>query len=154
MADTVTPTFESVSPEPAKRGPGRPKGSRNKTAPATATGTAADIRQAIATLESMYDLAAMGLMLAGLTETATAWVAATDDLKRTNEDALKAAPRLAKAIARVGSTGGSATFFLTHGVAFAGVFATARTEFAAKRAERAEAPDEPVRDNVSAFPGV
>lgn len=160
MSDPVTPTFESLSPEPPKRGPGRPKGSRNKTTAApTASGTAADIRQAMATLDSVYDMASVGLLMLGLPDTATAWADASTNLRKTNEDALKASPRLARAIARAGSTGGAGAFFITHIVALASVMSVGRGELAerqaAKEAATSQATQETnVTDISSRIPGM
>lgn len=131
----------------AKRGPGRPKGATTKTAP-TATAVNADVRQALATLESMYKVVGLGLMMVG-PATAVEWMEQTEKLKETNEDALKAAPKLAKWIANTGTAGGAATFLLAHGMAFASVAGVARGELREKAQERAA--NRPEQQETSQF---
>ena len=124
-----------------KRGPGRPKGSTTKSAP-TATAVSADVRAAKATLESMYKVVGIGLMAAGLTRTAEAWVDQVETLSASNEDALKSSPKLAKWLANVGSTGGAATLIIMHGMAAVSVVSVARDELAERRPTK-PVPQEP-----------
>lgn len=153
MSDSP-PVFRIEDDEPQpKRGPGRPRKDANSSAPApkpTATALNADVRKAMATLDSGYNLVATGLTLFGLTESAKDWINSAEQLKATNEDALKASPKLAKAIANAGSTGGAATFLLTHGMAFASLFSVLRAEIADKRAD-AILKEHPVPDDPTAF---
>lgn len=109
---------------------GRPPGSVNKPANATASN---DVKNAMSALDNAYNLIAMGLTIAGLTDTATAWAMAAEGLRASNENALKSAPKLAKAIANVGSTGGAATLIISHAVAFYGVVNVARSELQERR---------------------
>jgi hypothetical protein len=133
MADTPPKTF-TIDDEP-KRGRGRP--ATGAAAPkVTVTATTQDVKKAMATLDSGYNLVATGLMLFGLERSAAEWADSAEQLKLTNEDALKASPKLAKAIASAGSTGGSATFLVTHGMALFGLFTTLRSELADKRADK------------------
>lgn len=153
MADKP-PTFviEDDEPQP-KRGPGRPRkdaSSAPSTPRTTATAINADVRKAMATLDSGYNLVATGLTLFGLTKSAEDWISSAEQLKATNEDALKASPKLAKAIANAGSTGGAATFLLTHGMALASLFGVLRSEIADKRADAILA-EHPVPDDPTAF---
>jgi hypothetical protein len=152
--DSVKPTPQTVRIElPARKGPGRPKGSTTKSAP-TATAVNADVRQALATLESLYNMVGLGLGAFGLTETLGKWIEQTERLKATNEDALKAAPKVAKFLASTGTAGGSATFLITHAMAFGTVALVAREEVA----QRFPAKDKPVSRetspdaNVTQFP--
>lgn len=142
MADTapkgtnpVTIQVETAPTDSAPKRRGRPPGSTNKN-PANATASA-DVKNAMSTLDNAYDLIGMGLMLAGLTNTATAWISSAEGLRATNESALKSAPKLARAIANIGSTGGAATLIISHAVAIYGVINVARTELAERR-ENAE----------------
>lgn len=132
MSDTA-PKF-SIDDDAPKRSPGRPKGSTaaNKLA---ATATPADVKKAMATLESAYNLVATGLTLFGLEKSAEDWINSAEQLARSNEDALKASPALAKRIASAGSTGGAATFLVTHAMAFASLAGVLRSELADKRAD-------------------
>lgn len=146
MADTPPkPLTVTVEAPPAeKRGPGRPKGSGTKTASA---GPATDVKKALATLNSAYNLIATGLMAAGMTKTAEVWAETAADLAKTNEDALNASPKLAKMLASTGSLGGTSTFIVTHVMAATSVAVVARNELAERRA--AKAGEE---DNVTPFP--
>lgn len=134
---TAPITFDiSNDKAPASAAPkrrGRPPGSTNKAKTAPSATDAATLKQALATMESLYSVTTAGLLMFGLTETATAWAASTEDLTKTNEDALKAAPRLAKAIANAGSVGGATTFVVAHVMAIAGVMRIASNELAARR---------------------
>jgi hypothetical protein len=93
----------------------------------------------MSTLDSAYNLIATGLVIAGLEQTAVEWADSAEQLKSTNEDALKASPKLARMIANAGSTGGGATLLLTHGMALAGLFKTAQRELVSKREQAREA---------------
>ena len=140
--DTKIPSFNIETPSATpKRGPGRPKGSTTTTPNNTVVNR--DVKQAMATLDSFYNIVSTGLLMTGLHETMGEWSSSAEQLKTTNEDALKAAPKLAKWIANAGTTGGSATFILTHGMAFAGVFAIARKELASKVKAQPTAEDTP-----------
>ena len=135
MSDTA-PKFtvnDSGAATPPRRG--RPPGSKNKT---TATGTVskADVDKAMAVLESGYNLITTGLVIAGLTDTATSWIESADSLNKSNRDALTASPKVTKAIISSGDVGGSLTFFITHGMAFAGLARSVSVELAARRAAR------------------
>jgi hypothetical protein len=125
-------TFEDKKPR------GRPPGSKTKTAP-TATQVNADVRQALATLESMYNMVSTGLLLGGFMDTFAVWQEQADKLSKTNEDALKSAPKLAAWIARAGSTGGAATLIIGHGMAAFAVAGTLRGELV-ERQKRATPP--------------
>lgn len=128
MADT--PPKVTVSVEPEKRGPGRPKGSTS--APKSA-GPATDVKKALATLNSAYNLIATGLMAAGLEKTASAWAETAADLSKTNEDALNSSPKLAKMLASTGEVGGSGAFIVTHTMATFSMMMIARAELAERR---------------------
>lgn len=157
MTDTA-PTFSiSETPTTNKRR-GRPPGSTNKPKGAV---TKADVDAAMSTLESGYNLITTGLVMFGFTDTATAWAESAAELSKTNRDALTASPRIVKAIISTGETGGSVTFFLTHGMAVAGLVKSFNGELAARRAERAanepqpEAPAyDPRQDDPSYIPGL
>jgi len=153
MTDNLNFSIEDdkapASAAPKKRGPGRPKGSTN--AAKNASATAADVRQAMATLESLYDFTAAGLVMFGFNDSAASWVESAARLKATNEDALKAAPKLAATIARMGQTGGTATFIIAHVMAVSSLLRSVQGEVAERRRAAAEAAERP--DNVSDFPG-
>lgn len=152
MSADKAPTFEIPTPA-QRRGPGRPKGAT--AAKTTATASNAEIKQAMATLESFYNIVATGLLLTGMHSTLAEWTTSAEQLKATNEDALKAAPKLAHWIANAGSTGGSATFVLTHGMAFAGIAGVARTELAARREALQEAARKSAQEtNPDYVPGL
>lgn len=128
MSDTAPKI--TISADPPKRGPGRPR--KEDAAPrpvvASSTATPADVKKALATLDSAYNLVATGLVVMGLDRSANEWVDSAEQLKKTNEDALKASPKLAKAIASTGSTGGSLTFMVTHSMAVFGLFRVVQSE--------------------------
>jgi len=127
-------TINDAKPElKADRKPRVNASAAPKTAPTA--GTPADVKKAMATLDSAYNMVATGLMVFGLPDTANVWIESAEQLKVSNEDALKASPKLAKAIASAGSTGGAATLIITHVMAFASVFAVMRAEMQAKRGE-------------------
>lgn len=141
---TIDTDTAPKSAAPKKRG--RPPGSTN--AAKTATATAADVRQAMATLESAYDFTTVALTMFGFTSTAVAWVESANRLKATNEDALKAAPKLAASIARMGQVGGTTAFMVSHIMAVGGLIRGVQSEILQRRAEAdAERPD-----NVTDFP--
>lgn len=129
-ADKITPSFE-VEPAAKKepegaRGRGRPKGSTNAARSATAVN--ADVKQALASLDMLYELVATGLLMWGKPQTATVWASKSQSLRETNENALKAAPKLAKMLATAGSTSGTITFLTTHVVAFGALAVTLQLE--------------------------
>lgn len=113
--DNKTPSF-TFEPE-TKRAPGRPKGSPNKTRTAPTATSAADIRQALATMDTLYHAIGMGLLMSGLHKSLDLWSAQTVKLQEQNESALKSAPKLAKFISNAGQTGGAATFLAAHAMA-------------------------------------
>lgn len=133
MSDTAPKFTVADSATPPRRGPGRPPGSKNKT---TASVSKADVDKAMAVLESGYNLITTGLVIAGLTDSATAWIDSAESLNKSNRDALTASPKITKAIISSGDAGGSLTFFITHGMALAGLARAVTTELAARRAER------------------
>lgn len=161
MTTPLSFVIDDKPPASAKRGPGRPKGSTNKPRATSGATDASTLKQALASLDSLYNLTTVGLTMVGLTATAEAWTAQTDDLRKSNEEALKAAPRLAAAIANAGSVGGATAFFAAHVMAVAPVMMLARMELATRRAARdaenaANAPHEtdiPVQD-TSNIPGM
>jgi hypothetical protein len=109
----------------------------------------------MATLDSFYNLIATGLMMTGLHVTMKEWVDGAESLKLSNEDALKAAPKLASWIANAGSTGGATTFILTHGMVLAGVVTTARTELTERRTAAAtESQADTAPTDPSYIPGL
>jgi hypothetical protein len=135
LTDT-TPNFTISSLDSQTKKRGRPAGSKNKsTTPPTATQVNADIKQALATLETAYNLIATGLVMTGLNHSLESWIESAEGLKKSNEDALRAAPKLAHWIANAGSTGGAATFVITHGMAFATLYSVAREELSERRAQ-------------------
>lgn len=136
MSDTAPKfTVNDSGTTPPRRGPGRPPGSKNKT---TSTGvTRAEVDKAMAVLESGYNLITTGLVIAGLTDTATSWIESAESLNKSNRDALTASPKVVKAIISSGDVGGSLTFFITHGMALAGLARAMNVELAARRAARA-----------------
>lgn len=136
MSDTPPKFTVSVEDKPpVKRGPGRPPGSRNKTTPA-GTVSKADVDKAMAVLDSGYNLITTGLVIMGLTDTATSWIDSAESLNKSNRDALTASPKVTKAIISSGDVGGSLTFFITHGMALAGLARSVTVELAARRAAR------------------
>ena len=145
MPEDKAPNLDGapLSFEVPKRGPGRPAGSKTKSAP-TATQVSADVRAAKATLESMYKIVGLGLMTFGLTRSAEEWMEQTTTLSAANEDALKASPKLAKWLANAGSTGGATTLIVMHGMAIANVAGIAREELAERRPAQPRA-QEPVQ---------
>jgi len=146
MADTPPKIVVEDSP-PAKRGPGRPKGSTNKATTPIAADTR-DVKKALATLNGAYNLIATGMMALGLTETAKAWAETAEDLNKTNADALQAAPKLARMIAAGGSVGGAGTFLVTHFMAVASISTLARKEYLDRKAEKL-LNDTPVPDDTA-----
>ncbi|QWY84664.1 hypothetical protein SEA_BADULIA_11 [Microbacterium phage Badulia] len=153
MSDTAPKFTVSTAPtdKPAKRGPGRPPGSTNKTKE-PATVTKAEVDKAMATLESSYNLITTGLVMFGLTDSATVWVESSAELEKTNRDALTASPKITKAIIQTGNTGGSFTFLLTHGMAFAGLAKAVNIELAARRASAAQEARKDAGEEFSAAP--
>lgn len=149
MSEPISFTIDTdtapKSAAPKKRG--RPAGSTN--AAKSASATASDVRQAMATLESLYDFTTVGLTMFGFTTTAEQWVAQSAHLKATNEDALKAAPKLAASIARMGQVGGTTAFMVAHVMAVGNLVRSVQAEVFARRAaaEREARPD-----NVTDFP--
>lgn len=145
MTDTApTPADDKAPqltiPSPPKRGRGRP--AKEDTAPRTVKPSAtptADVKKAMSTLDSAYTMIATGLMVLGLDKTAAEWVDTSEQLNKTNEAALIAAPKLAKRIASAGETGGGAQFFVTHALAIAGVVRIAQGELTERRIIAAEA---------------
>lgn len=137
MSDTPPGSEKFTIATPPKRAPGRPAGSKTapdkrptSQKPTTPTG---DVKQAVAVLDSSYSMIALGLMSFGLSETANEWSERADTLRASNVESLTAAPKLAKMIAGVGTTGGAAAFLLAHTIAFGSVFAVGRAELAHKR---------------------
>lgn len=142
--DEKTPNFGTpkISAAPAKgpRGRGRPPGTPNKPKTADAPTTNAEVDQAMQVLESMYDFLGMGLMMGQLPATASHLEEQREGLRASNEKALRAAPKLCRSIARVGSTGGSATFLMTNAMLAYGLWNVANREIDNKRhAKEAEA---------------
>lgn len=127
--DTDTP------PASAKPRRGRPPGSKNRT---TASGTtdAATLKQALATLDSLYSFTASGLLMLGLPQTAMDWAESAEKLSKTNGEALKASPRLAKAIANAGNVGGATTFVVAHAMAISSLVQGVNRELAARRIDQ------------------
>lgn len=125
---TITDAKDSA---PKKRG--RPAGSTNKT---PASGPAADVAKAMATLDNAYNMVATGLVMFGLNQSAETWVDSAEQLKATNKDALTASPKVAAYIANAGTAGGAGTLLLTHGMAFAGLAKIVNSELAERRAAR------------------
>lgn len=126
--DTDTPP---ASEKPRR---GRPPGSKNRTPVARSTATdAATLKQALATLDSLYEFASVGLLMLGLPQTATDWAESAERLSKTNEEALKAAPKLARAIANAGNVGGATTFVVAHVMAVSSVVQGVNRELAARR---------------------
>ncbi|UVG34187.1 hypothetical protein SEA_LUZDEMUNDO_11 [Microbacterium phage LuzDeMundo] len=154
MTDTAPKFTVSTAPadKPAKRGPGRPPGSTNKATKEPATVTKAEVDKAMATLESSYNLITTGLVMFGLTDSATAWVESSEELNKTNRDALTASPKITKAIIQTGNTGGSFTFLLTHGMAFAGLAKAVNIELAARRASAAQEARKDAGDEFNIAP--
>lgn len=144
MAEPVTFTINDAKDAPKNER--KPRVAQTATPKATVSAATADVKKAMATLDSAYNMVATGFVMFGLTETGNAWIDAAEQLKLTNEDALKASPKLAKAIAGAGSTGGAATFILTHAMALAGVFGALRKELAERRvtAETEQSFEQPV----------
>lgn len=148
-----------ASATPKRRG--RPPGSTNKPKAAQGATDASTLKQALASLDSLYKVTTLGLTMVGLTDTAETWANRVDDLQKSNEDALKAAPRLAAAIANAGSVGGATAFFAAHVMALAPVMMVARIELAERRATRAaeaaanapDVTDVPVQD-ATFIPGI
>ena len=136
------PSF-TITDDAPRRKPGRPKGSTNTSTTATAINQ--DVKKALATLDSIYSLMGTGLMVMGLSQSATDWADSAEQLSKTNEDALRANPKLAKMIGNIGSTGGSITFFITHGMAVLSLAKTVRNEIQDKRLE-SELAKTPVPD--------
>lgn len=139
MSDPVEFVINEAKPAPkvkADKAPGTFAKPAAKAAPSTAT--TADVRKAMAALDTMYNFVSMGLMMFGLTETASEWADSADTLKSTNEEALKAAPKLAKTIANFGETGGSSAFVITHVLAIGGVVRIGMKEVASKTADKEE----------------
>lgn len=146
MADPIAPKFElEDSAAPIKRGPGRPKGS-TKAAKATVT-TSADVKAALASLDMVYELIGTGLLIWGKPASLSVWQSKSATLRESNENALKAAPKLAKFLASAGSTGGAITLLTTHAVAFGALAMTLQIEIAMGREE-----GEPANDDTA--PGV
>jgi len=144
-------SIDDRPPTTVKRAPGRPKGSTNKPRATASATDAATLKQALASLDSLYDFTTLGLTMFGFAETASEWVTAAESLRATNEDALKASPRLAQAIARAGSVGGATTFFIAHAVALGGVMRSAQAELRARNvATEPKTSDDPT---VIPFPG-
>lgn len=129
-----TPPASSAD-APQKRGPGRPRGSSNAKKPAAGSTDQKTLTQALATMDSLYDLASGGLMLIGLPATAQSWVEQAERLKASNKETLKASPKLAASIANAGSVGGATTFFVAHAMALGTVAMIARQELALRRAQ-------------------
>jgi len=145
-----TPSSAFQWSAPAKRAPGRPKGSRNrpkedappssaKPSAAKPTATQAEIKQALATLESLYGMLGTGLLLTGHPMTATAWADQAEKLTKTNEDYLKASPRLVKMINSTGEVSGVFGFIAAHAAAALPVGAVFMMERASKAAQNEEA---------------
>ena len=128
------PDFK-LTDTPPKRGPGRPRKDGTSAKPSTAA-SAADVKKALATLDSAYDLIATGLLIAGFTDSAKSWVDSVANLQASNAAALNASPALARSISRVGSTGGAMTFYVTNGMALAGVYKSVMAELAERRLAR------------------
>lgn len=114
-----------------------------------ATATTAEVKQAMRTLESAYNAISLGMTILGLTQSATVWSEQAESLSKSNESTLTAAPKLAKAIASAGNTGGAGAFLLAHAMAIAPVVPLVRDELARsalagrlaqRRQEAAEAP--------------
>lgn len=139
-----TPDF--VIQDSAK-GRGRPRKDTPPTGAATPTptprpktqATTAEVKQAVRTLESGYSAIALGLMMLGLEQSATLWAEQAETLAKSNEASLTAAPKLAKAIARSGNTGGAGAFILAHALAIAPVIPVVRAELATSVVGRAVA---------------
>lgn len=139
--DTTTPKFENVkvgqtAPAKGPRGRGRPPGSPNKPKNATDPVTNAEVDQAIQVLESMYDFLGMGLVMGQLPATAGHLADQRDDLRNSNEKALRASPKLCRSIARVGTTGGTGVFLMTNAMLAFGLWNVANREIDAKRAAK------------------
>jgi len=152
--DKITPPTKFTINDTKTAPRGRPPGSRNKTTPPTSQKSAtptADVRQALATLESAYKMVALGLVMTGMHETATEWANRTEALKETNADALASAPKLAKMIAGAGTTGGTAAFIFAHVMALGSVVAVGRAELMAKAVDKPQR--EPRRTETGDIPG-
>lgn len=132
MVDNV-PTFTINDAKDVPKADRKPRTTPVRETKTTAPATPAEVKKALATLDSAYNMIATGLLMFGLNDTLAAWQESAGQLQATNEDALKASPKLAKWIANVGSTGGAATFILTHGLAFATVARVATSELTARR---------------------
>ena len=161
MSDTPPKiTISDAPPKPERKSVASPRVSAPKT---SGTGNLSlDVKKAMATLESGYNLISMGLLLGGLPESAIEWNESAENLKATNAEALSAAPKLAKAIASAGGTGGSAAFIVTHGMALLALSRIATAEITAKRKDKPKPnvsretfqpePDEP-RVDPTRIPG-
>lgn len=141
------PTINTM-PDAGRRKPGRPKGSTNTTTPRTA-GPATDVKKALATMQGLYEGVAGALMLFGLPGTASTLVSRIEQVQVQNEQAFSASPKLAKAIANVGQTGGVAAFFIGNAVMVAGVVAVGRQELAMKRPPEPETTENETEPPVS-----
>jgi hypothetical protein len=142
MSDAITPSFTAEpADKPAakpgrKPGPGRPPGSTKAAASATN-----DVRQAMASLDMLYEIIATGLLMWGKPVTAQVWQDKSATLRDTNENALKASPKLAKFLAGAGQTSGAITFLTTHAVAFGAVAMTLQLESSSQRPEPSESSE-------------
>ncbi len=138
--DKITPSFavepdlpEGVAkPAPkSRRAPGRPVGATK-----AATAQTNDVRQALASLDMLYEIIGTGLLMIGKPLTAASWQDRSATLRDTNENALKAAPKLAKFLAGAGQTSGAITILATHAVAFGAVAMVFQMESAVQREDK------------------
>jgi hypothetical protein len=119
----------------AKRPPGRPKGTTN--AARSAATSSNDVKQAMASLDMMYDIISTGLLMWNRPLSASVWASKSATLRETNENALKASPKLARFLAGVGSTSGAITFITAHTVAFGALAMTLQLEAATNKEDSA-----------------
>lgn len=102
----------------------------------------ADVKAALATLDSMYSAIAFGLLTVS-PASASVWAAQIEQLQRTNELALSGDKNLCRAINRMGERTGKAMFFGAHIMAIAPVVVTLRSDLASRKPKAKPANTKP-----------
>ena len=132
-AKPAQPAKTGGQPESAKRAPGRPPGS---------TKHKQNVEQALSTMNSAYNLASMGALMARRPRTAGLIAQSAEQWQAGNREAFESSEKLAAAIANVGQTSGIVTFVSVNAYAAFQIWLAMREESADIREARAQAVSE------------
>lgn len=140
MSDDAPKVFTFGSSDaPAPKSATAPK-PRGRT-PATAKKAVA-VDDALATMESMYKMLALGATLLRRPLTGAHIASQVDTWQTANRQAFESSPKLTALIAGVGQTSGVVTFIVTNGVAAVGIMSAFRQESAMVAEQRLESSEQ------------